>query len=453
MTVFRSTALAFASAYFLTSVFAAPVAAQCVPSGLIINCTGTDTTGIEEDIDGLTVIVAPGADITVADDAVVLDGDDNTLTNSGTIASTGSGDEGVQSDGDNFTLINIGTITSDDDDGVLAEGDGAAIVNSGTITSEGEAIRTDGDMAIITNTGAITSNDNQAIEAEGAGSLITNSGTITSATEGVEAQNEVVITNAAGGTITGEEDGVQFGDGLLINALGATITGGSAGGDGDGVDVDFGRIENHGTIQSLGTGSAAIDVDEVDFDDQPITELLTIVNSGTISGEIGILVEPDLNGGANETQQVIRNSGTISALSGPAMTLAAGDDSVWLETGSITMGDILLGAGEDTLSVASGIFVGAGDLFDGGEGLLDLLDFSPDLLSTDATINVLGGGLFAVGQITFLNFERLAFADGLFALSSDGSIAPVPLPAGLPLLLAGLGGFAALRLRARRAQS
>jgi len=409
----------FSAAVALLALQPGTAEAQCVPNfgatPPTLQCSGSDTDQ-DVDVDGLEVTVDAGSSVlSGSDDAMRLRGDDNTLINNGLIQTSGNNDEAVQADGDTFTLANSGRIET---------------------------------------TGA----GDKAVQAEEFGTTVTNSGQILAITEGIEAGNGFTLNNLSGAIIAADEDAVQFGGGTLINAAGASITGGRNGNDGDGVDMDFGLVENAGVIQSLGAGSAGIDIDEVDIDDNPITDLLTIRNSGTISGEIGILVEPDLNGGPNNSAQHVHNSGTISGLDGMAITLAAGDDRVWLESGSLTEGDIDLGAGADALFLSAGIATNRGSLFDGGDGLTDLLGFEGGILSSEVSFTATGANAFDLNfdssQFKIANFEFFDFRDGRFLLDATGAlaaVAPVPLPAGLPLLLAGLGGLALMRRRKARA--
>ncbi|MFN3847627.1 MAG: VPLPA-CTERM sorting domain-containing protein [Paracoccaceae bacterium] len=59
---------------------------------------------------------------------------------------------------------------------------------------------------------------------------------------------------------------------------------------------------------------------------------------------------------------------------------------------------------------------------------------------------------FGVGQFTFLINPAIRFSGHVYFVQARvDPLAPVPLPAGLPLLAGGLGGMVLLRRRARRA--
>ena len=395
-----------ATAALATVLPAVTAHAQCAISGTSGTCTGTVTTPVDEDIDGLSLENSGNIDVST-DDAVRLRGDDNSVTNSGSITATGSGDEAVQADGTNFSLTNSGTITSDDDKGVQAEEFGTTVVNSGIITSGDEAI---------------------------------------------EAGDGVAITNS--GTVTGAEDGIQYGDGTFTND--GIVTGGSSG-DGDAIDIDSGTVTNNGTLTSLGAGSAGIDVDEETVAGAPVTRTLTITNTGTIEGELGILVEPVGPGGSglNESVQLVRNFGALIGSGGTATSLAGGADRFEMYAGGTLTGDVLLEEGHDSLFVEAGTGDLTASLFDGGDDY-DIIDLGTPLAVGDVSITASGSvfelfadaGGGATSTVRFTNFEELRFADrSRFAIAADGALSAIPLPAGLPLLAAGLGALALLRRR------
>lgn len=431
------------------SLTAAPAAAQCVldagATPPTLTCAGTETAAQDEDIANLETTVDSGAEIDVSDDdALRLRGENNSVTvagpdggdPAGVIRATGGGDEAVQADESGFSLTNGGAIVSLEDKGVQADDEN--------------------------------------------GTTVVNTGVIGAADEAVEARDGFMMLND--GVVVAGEDAVQFGDGALTNngeiiggADEATLeaaTGedfGPAAADGDGVDIDSGSIINNGVIRSDSPDDAAgIDVDEVTVDDDPITETLTIVNNpgAEIRGTLGVLVEPagPTAGTLNETTQIIRNAGLIQGRGGVIMSLAAGDDEVWLLDGSTLLGDtetmgagpglVDLGPRDDLLGVSAFLGDTTGDaLFDGGDGF-DSFWLDLPLASTDIMISAAAAGLrleFGAGgdetALTLRNFEGLRAADGRFLVAADGGLAPVPLPAALPMLAAGLGALAVLRRR------
>lgn len=404
--------LFFVSAGF--AAFSQTAAAQCVdtttnPLEPEVTCDGADIDGLENDSNNLSVTVNEGASVSFGDDdAVRLDGDDVTLTNNGEIAAFGDGDEGVQSNGENFTLINNGFISAADNGVQASDEDGATITNAGMIDA--------GD-------------------------------------EGIEARNDAFIENTVSGVVSAQEDGVQFGAGTLINN-GSIIGGLSA--DGDGVDIDSGLIQNgaSGQILSFGVGAAGIDVDPLDEDDNPVTDLLTIENQGLISGEIGILVDPGEAGAPNNSvQNIIHTGGEILGTSGVAISLAGGDDLVQVGGGAQIFGDVNFDEGEDTLGILSALGIIDSAIFDGGDGV-DTVSFDEISVGLeDVMVAAIGGDIFRVsfdgngevGEFFITNFELFDIADQIVTLADLLDAAVVPLPAGLPLLLTGLAGVGLMR--------
>ncbi|WP_321363106.1 VPLPA-CTERM sorting domain-containing protein [uncultured Celeribacter sp.] len=175
----------------------------------------------------------------------------------------------------------------------------------------------------------------------------------------------------------------------------------------------------------------------------------------------------------------MRNSGVITGTSGIAMDLGLDDDTVEMADFSAVTGDILFGERMDRLVIdgLTGAFSGSVDfgtgddvfevaglslmdgdwMFDaiteiyGGAGI-DTLSFSTDFATflNEVTVSVLDAVTYALrfgdapAQLVFTDFETLRFSDGTYAMSD---LAPVPLPAGLWLMLSGLGGFAVMRRR------
>jgi len=157
-----------------------------------------------------------------------------------------------------------------------------------------------------------------------------------------------------------------------------------------------------------------------------------------------------------------------SALTGPISTYdfdtgapasgvtVTGDDVNF--SGGVLNDVVNQGASADTLFSFDAPILGFG-------GDWDLA--GPGGVGTGIAITTMGGGSFVVteeipstlvndfwGFISDMEFSSLSFVEGTQANGVEtytldnlttGGVAPVPLPAGLPLLLAGLGGLAALR--------
>ena len=208
--------------------------------------------------------------------ALNIDGIGLEVNNSGSISGTGSQRNGTvyaDSTAQNFSLNNSGTIDAGaGNEGagfsveLSAAGNDFSIDNSGTLAGRGNA-----------GAGAATAGDGIRLERTRVGGAldgtttglftgdITNSGTISSegangtvggfrAVNGVDFQGSLV--NEAGGEISGEQNGVYFGN--------ATPAGGG--------DHTGGVVRNAGTISS---GSRALNIDG---------EGLTVVNEGLIVG-------------------------------------------------------------------------------------------------------------------------------------------------------------------------
>ena len=208
--------------------------------------------------------------------ALNIDGTGLEVNNSGSIVGTGDQRNGTayaDSTAQNFTLNNSGSIDAgagNQGAGFSAElseaGNDFSINNSGTLAGRGDAgagVATAGDGIRLERTrvdGALDGTTTGLFTGD-----ITNSGTISSegangtvagfrAVNGVDFQGE--LTNEAGGVISGEQNGVYFGN--------ATPAGGG--------DHTGGVLRNQGTISS---GSRALNIDG---------EGLSVVNEGDIIG-------------------------------------------------------------------------------------------------------------------------------------------------------------------------
>lgn len=423
----RSTTMLLATA---AAVLPLTAQAQCAPpaAGFTV-CNGTDPDGFDasDGPDGLVVEVRPGAVVASPGDALEL-ADDARVLNEGSID---AGDEAVVG-GVDLVVENRGAIAAADNGVDVDDADGLTVVNAGSIEA--------GDKAITAG--------------DGARARLDNTGTVRAGSEGFEAGDDAVVTNAAGASIVAGEDAVQVGRGAFIDNDGLIEA--LAGDEGDGIDIDDGTILNTGSI--VAADGAGIDFDGVGPDDGPVGEA-AIDNAGLIEGVVGVQVELGSDEDpANTAGQTIFNAGVLRGTGGTAIELGAGDDTVVAVLGGLIDGDTLLGEGEDALlfhrdpdQVVEGVF----GLFDGGAGA-DEVQFN-NFDAAGLRGRAVEGGfdllLFEGGaslSATLIGFESFAFADATLTAADLASVAPIPVPASLPLLGAGVAGLVVLRRRARR---
>ncbi|EAV45360.1 outer membrane autotransporter barrel [Roseibium aggregatum IAM 12614] len=245
--------------------------------------------------------------------------DDATVHNNGSITTTGSRAFGIAGDGNDFTVTNSGIITTTgkESDAIFSLGTDSEITNSGTISTTGEAaygINAEGDRPTVLNSGAITTtgDDAYAIDTDEDDAKITNTGTITTSGE-----------DADGFDSDGD-------DVTLINTGVMTMSGRLA----DGIDNDGDRaaITNSGTITVSGEDANPI---ESNGDDVSISNSGTLRNTGTISGtddDVGHGIAVD---GDNVT---ITNSGRIYSTNGSSIYVDGSDATISLNEGTILQG-------------------------------------------------------------------------------------------------------------------
>ncbi|TXR54652.1 autotransporter outer membrane beta-barrel domain-containing protein [Reinekea thalattae] len=263
--------------------------------------TGIETTGNNNTLtnDGALSVYFASFNVT---------GDENTIINSGSIDMVQQFSVGVYVEGENNTILNSGSILISNDEGeqgISVAGGSNQITNSGTITTFGaggngglsHAITTDGSNNVITNDGTITTNgaDAYGINADGDNNTITNSGTI-----------ETAGADAYGIYSIGENANIS-------NAGDISTSGGSAYGlysDGDNA-----TITNNGSISSIYYNSLAFVSTGANT---------TITNNGSI-------FTTDL--GANAMAVTGDNSTIIN--NGSISTNDRNSDGLWLSGGYI----------------------------------------------------------------------------------------------------------------------
>ena len=410
--------------------------------------TGTIVAGSEgvEIGDGAEVVLGPDGAIR-GDRTGVLGGEDLLVENRGLIR---GGAGGAIRAGSGLDLDNRGRVEGVGGDGVVIDGSGSVNVFNGTITADGVAIRASGSVFVnVDIPGSITGGEAGIVGGDGSSVFV------------LEFRS----------SIKARGDAVRLGRGAqIINEDTIASTG-----TGDAVSIVDGEIDNQESGSLSAAGGAGVRVRAGEPGGGP-TGPLTVSNQGSIAGVVGVQVDP-----SDRASQSITNFGSFGAsvegASGVAIDLGAGDDAVANLDGSGIFGDILLGAGDDALTLGSGgaitgdTLFGPGDdaflyersmlgevmddfgLFAGGAGFDEATFAGFGLGDLDAS-PVAGGFelLFEDGPsrlaATLTGFEAVRLDDA--TLSFPSSPAPIPLPAGLPMLAAALGGLAILRRRSLR---
>lgn len=433
---------------FLTATTA--YSATCSASADYLFATD-DTSGLDVNEDGVSVVIASGVTLSGAGHAIKLnDASPARVENCGAL--TGLGKDGINADGANLTVINHGTITGADE-GIQGAA-GLSVTNTGTITAEDKGIDADDqDGVTVRNSGTINAVDKAIRVGGGADALLVNSGVVLSQTdEGFEAGDNAVVRNRVGGVIQAWDDAVQVGDnGLIVNRgtieniQNAADQSGPDPDPQDAIDIDSGRIVNHATGLIKSTYDAAIDFDESDAGLGGV-----IVNRGMITGTVGVQTDDANTGG-----QKIVNHGTLIGTSGLAANLGQGRDVMALHAGSTLSGGVNFGTGNDKLSIFDGLMglVGGVDaILDGGADF-DTVVFRglgvADVTGVSFIDNVLSLQFDGFG-LTLTNWERYRFGKDRYTTDElVAAVAPVPLPAGAALMIPALGllGWAARRRR------
>ncbi len=437
------------------ALLASPAYAACTGAATV-TCSGTTTSSPQFATDGAHVTVQSGASIQVGGgaDGARIEADDVTLTNNGTISTNPGGDDAVRVDGARATIINeVGALIDGADSAITEQDDfdapDLAVTNRGEIRATGDAVELLADGVSVTNYGTVTSSAGRALQGRGFGFQVDNHGTLSGDDEAVEGRDGFDLTNRAGALIVSTSgDGVQYGDGTLVNY--GTIDGGD-----DGVDTDSGLVRNYGTIIARGADGGGVDIDpEAEGGGVPGALRIENHDGASITGFVGILADP-----ASQQPLQIFNEGLLTGTSGDAILMAGSQaaSSVELRGNSVVEGDITFGDGDDALLL--GDLLIAGDLASGGEidgaGGTDTARFLGYDFSSLFDVAV-SGGLLSFGfqspsgetmTASLRNFEFLEFGGARYAVRANG-LAAVPVPAAGLLLGGALFGLAALRRRA-----
>ncbi|WP_209424631.1 VPLPA-CTERM sorting domain-containing protein [Pararhodobacter sp. SW119] len=473
-----------------------------------LTCPDAGTPPVASDTDDLQVTVEAGASIlsdTRDAPPLALGGTNQTVFNDGLIRNSDprNNTNAIAGTGNALTVDNAGMIESGDRAvHVLGGARDFTLLNraGGQIRARRQAVRTEDETASmngrVENHGLIDSSNGRAVQMRGTGSTVINHGTLLGGEEVIEGRLDFTVENhgliALHGlsfdratmtwTDTGavaDEDGVQFASGRIDNHGIIMSTD-------DGVDIDEGVVHNHasGVIISAGPdtvrSSGGIDIDPVlqipglPGAEHPPAGRVSVINEGFIEGPRAIVSALDSIAPID-----IANTGTLSGRSGIAIDLAPGqgDTTIALSGGSRVLGDILFGdGGRNTLEL--GLFdegaemagrIGARTAGDLTAGLSDFAGLSGGFeLQFDAAVSLADFGRFGLGD-NRLSLEMSAGAGMLrfdlfgvrgvdfggarynarqfAAMLSENGVAPIPLPAGVWLVLGGLGALVALRRR------
>jgi uncharacterized protein with beta-barrel porin domain len=304
----------------VVTLVGSPAVAACVQSGNTVTCSGANLVGFGTGAENnLALTVQSNGSITAANPINL--GDGNAVTNNGAITVVGGG-IGIQGLNSNV-FTNAGTVTIGANSvGIYTTGDNNTLTNTGTISSTATTLFgvwvNSGNGNTVTNSGNIilTGAGSFGIADEGFASTITNSGTIkigagvVGGGDAVELGNNGKLTNT--GTITTATD---IGSGVSMSGGGTVINNGligASGSDGTGVWINGGLFGGNSTIVNNGMiEGRAYSLRSWNSNGNSIT------NNGTLDGQISVL----------GTGNSLVNAGLIT-ITDPGTVLAAGDLSV-----------------------------------------------------------------------------------------------------------------------------
>ncbi len=346
--------------------------------GRVIDFRSFDGAGGRAVINNLAGGVIRNTGLTSDDADVLRPGQNGTVNNWGTIIAA----EGLVGGGDLIDFqSDTGGRVNNYAGGVLegsrhvVTGDHAVtVVNDGTmIGRNGSAVNIDNDgseadKVFITNRGTmegrsaeLANSDGDAVDVDGLVQIL-NYGKIKgrgaegyhdgepNVSEGVAIGGGTIVNNATG-EIYGYGRAIQVDNSSNENALGATL------------------IVNDGLIQGDGHGPEGVapaDAARFDLRGNEAINLVGDYADELINNSAGRIVGGVSMGGGND---VLSNSGAITATGGSAIDMGAGDDVVNLYVGASIHGTILLGTGNDRLTMNSNLGAVTVDAGDGDDDI------------------------------------------------------------------------------------
>src|SRR5579862_3666447 len=386
----------------------------------VIQGVGTASAGVYLTAGG-TVVNNPGGVVTgILNGAAIgnrsgTSGGGGTISNSGTIAGTGSKSAGILFTTGGTVVNGSGGLITGTNEGVAIESGSGTVANLGAIAGEGSS-----SVGVwLLAGGNVTNHLSGIIEGSFQGILI-------SSAAGSVVNYGGVTATAAGGV------GVDLSSGTVTNF--GTVT---AGTNGTGVYLHSGDVTNFGTIIAPGASGKAV-----------VVRYGTFFNYGVIAGSVyGIKVSPGTSG----TRGTVNVAGSVSSVSGVtgiyvvpsatigqtvtvsgtvrstlgtggmAVSLGGGSNRLVLQPGAAFVGKVDGGGGASVLQIepASGLGAGAAGLAlaaAAGATYVSLGDFTNfSVLQIDPTMVAESAGALSFttlvnqGQVNVLSGDALTF--------------------------------------------
>ena len=287
------------------------VAADCTDvdgttETITTSCTDLDITGDASDVtinSGVTIDKTGNTAVASANST------NTTITNNGTISSTGAFGLRNSSQGDIFKLVNNGSITAVTA-GIRNGGTISILKNTNTISATGDkgiVNRASGTIETITNSGTITAGGDYGLSNSGTITTITNTGTISASGNKIGIYNSSTITTL--NNSQGASGSALTYDGTLPTNYNVIVNSTS----------DYGQI-----VFSSVSGTTTFDVDSSSTLADVDTTYSSVL-SGLSSGDIASGTSGTFGSGALKKEWVLNNSsGTLWDL---VVTVTASDDT------------------------------------------------------------------------------------------------------------------------------